>query len=111
MGPSLRVILLDRTGSPLRSSDSPPFQTFQRRHGTSIRFCGAQLFGGRKQERKYMQTKEITLKTLADLKAKLYANAAPSIAQNPTKAEAIQKRTAADAAHITFAINMVTVKM
>ena len=58
-----------------------------------------------------MQSKEITLKTLTELKAKLYANAARSIAQNPHKAEMIQKRTAADAAHIAFAINMVQVKM
>jgi hypothetical protein len=58
-----------------------------------------------------MQTKEITLKTLADLKAKLYANAARAIAQNPHKAEMIQKRTDADASRIAFAINMVQVKM
>ena len=57
-----------------------------------------------------MQNKQITLKTLADLKAKLYANAARSIAANPAKAEAIQKRTEADASRIAFTINMVQVK-
>ena len=57
-----------------------------------------------------MDTKEITLKTLAELKAKLYANAAKAIAANPPKAEAIQKRTEADASRVAFTINMVQVK-
>ena len=55
--------------------------------------------------------KQTTLKTLAELKAKLYANAARSIVQNPQKAEIIQKRTAADAAQVTFAMNLVHIKM
>ena len=55
--------------------------------------------------------KEITLKTLVQLKAKLYANATRASEQNPAKAEVIRKAVDRDASHIAFAINMVTVKM
>jgi hypothetical protein len=58
-----------------------------------------------------IEPKRTTLKTLAQLKAKLYANAARAIQQNPAKAEIIQKRVDADAAHLRFAINMVQIKM
>lgn len=55
--------------------------------------------------------KEITLQTLIQLKAKLYANANRASQQNPGKAEIIRKAVDRNASHIAFAINMVTVKM
>jgi hypothetical protein len=60
-------------------------------------------------------TKQITLKMLQDLKAKLYAQADADIGaadpRDPEKIIRIQRRVDRDAAHIAFAINAVTVKM
>ena len=59
--------------------------------------------------------KQITLKMLRDLKAKLYAQADTAIAasdpRNPQKIMRIQRRVDRHAAHVAFAINAVTVKM
>lgn len=59
--------------------------------------------------------KQITLKMLRDLKAKLYAQADSAIAasdpRNPQRIMRIQRRVDRHAAHIAFAINAVTVKM
>jgi hypothetical protein len=58
-----------------------------------------------------IDSKQITLKTLRDLKATLYARAAITIEAYPEKADRIQRRVDADAAHLAFAINLVSVKM
>ena len=58
-----------------------------------------------------IKPKDITMKTLSQLKAKLYANAAQAMKQNPAKADIIQKRTDSDAAHLSFAINMISIKL
>jgi hypothetical protein len=55
--------------------------------------------------------KQITLQTLRDLKATLYARAAITIKAYPEKADRIQKRVDADASKIAFAINLISVKM
>lgn len=55
--------------------------------------------------------KQITLKTLRDLKATLYARAAITSKAYPDKADFIQKRVDADASKIAFAINLISVKM
>lgn len=55
--------------------------------------------------------KDVTVKTLAQLKAKLYVNAAHAMKQNPAKAEIIQKAVDRDASHLAFAMNMVLLKM
>lgn len=55
--------------------------------------------------------KDITMKTLAELKAKLYANADRAKKQNPSKADIIQKAVDRDASRIAYAINAVQVKM
>jgi hypothetical protein len=59
--------------------------------------------------------KQITLKMLRDLKAKLYAQADSAIAasdpRNPQRIMRIQRRVDRHAAHIAFAINAITVKM
>jgi hypothetical protein len=54
--------------------------------------------------------KQTTLATLNQLRARLYADAARAMTANPVMAEAIQKRTEADAARLAFAINMVQIK-
>jgi hypothetical protein len=60
-------------------------------------------------------TKQITLETLRELKAKMYAQADAAIRasdpRNPQKIMRIQRRVDRDAAHIAFAINAVTFKM
>lgn len=62
-----------------------------------------------------MKNKQTTLKTLRELKAKLYVQADQSIrAANPHDPETIiriQRKVDRDAAHIAFVINMVGVKM
>jgi hypothetical protein len=62
-----------------------------------------------------MKNKQTTLKTLRELKAKLYAQADQSIRRtNPHDPETIiriQRRVDREAGHIAFAINMVSVKM
>ena len=59
--------------------------------------------------------KQITVKTLRDLKAKLYAQADSAIAasdpRDPQKIMRIQRRVDRQAAHVAFAINAVSVKM
>jgi hypothetical protein len=55
--------------------------------------------------------KQITLQTLRDLKATLYARAAITIEAYPEKADRIQKRVDADASKIAFAINLISIKM
>ena len=55
--------------------------------------------------------KAITIRTLAALKQRLYAQAAIAMKQNPQKAEIIQKRVDADARHLAFAINMASIKL
>jgi hypothetical protein len=57
------------------------------------------------------EPKETTIKTLAQLKAKLYANAAGAMKQYPSKADIIQKAVDRDASRLAFAINMVQIKM
>jgi len=57
------------------------------------------------------ELKEITLKTLVQLKAKLYASATRAMKQNPAKADIIQKAVDRDGSRLAFAINMVQVKM
>lgn len=62
-----------------------------------------------------MKNKQTTLRMLRDLKAKLYAQADQSIrGANPHDPETIiriQRKVDREAAHIAFAINMVSVKM
>lgn len=55
--------------------------------------------------------KEITLKTLAQVKAKLYENAARSIELNPGKKDIIQKAVDRDAARFAFVINTIAIKL
>jgi hypothetical protein len=55
--------------------------------------------------------KEVTLKTLTALKAKLYARSAITMQAYPEKAKQIQARVDADASKIAFAINLVSAKM
>lgn len=55
--------------------------------------------------------KQITLKTLAQVKAKLYENAACSIKLNPAKKEIIQKAVDRDAARFAFVINTIALKL
>jgi len=55
--------------------------------------------------------KSITIRTLCQLKQHIYTQAAQAIQQNPTKADAIQKRADADASHLAFAINMASIKL
>jgi hypothetical protein len=59
--------------------------------------------------------KQITLETLRELKAKMYAQADAAIRasdpRNPQKIMRIQRRVDRDARHIAFAINAVTFKM
>jgi hypothetical protein len=57
------------------------------------------------------ELKEVTLKTLVQLKSKLYANAARAMEQNPSKADLIQKAVDRDASRLAFTINMVQFKM
>jgi hypothetical protein len=64
-----------------------------------------------KPRKQTTDAKQITLKTLRDLKATLYARAAITIKAYPEKAERIQKRVDADASKIAFAINLVSIKM
>jgi hypothetical protein len=68
-----------------------------------------------KAEAQTTDAKQITLKMLRDLKAKLYAQADSAIQttdpRNPQKIMRIQRRADRHAAHIAFAINAVTVKM
>jgi hypothetical protein len=55
--------------------------------------------------------KEITLRTLGELKQKLYKDAARSIKYNPDKADIIQKAVDRDGARIAYAINTIALKM
>jgi hypothetical protein len=57
------------------------------------------------------EPKQITIKTLTHVKAKLYANADRAMKQNPSKADIIQKAVDRDAARLAFAINMVQIKL
>ncbi len=90
--------------TPLTSPQRPP-----------LRFCGDQWLGARKQKVVFMNDKQIAVKTLIELKAKLYAQADEAIRtgnpHDPWRTIRIQKRVDRDAAHIAFAINLLTVKM
>ena len=62
-----------------------------------------------------MNNKQITIKMLSELKAKLYRQADEMIRaadpHKPEKIQAIQRRVDRDAGRIAFAINMVSSKM
>jgi hypothetical protein len=66
---------------------------------------------GKKMKTVNRFNKEITIRTLCQLKQHIYRQAAQAIQQNPSKAEAIQKRVDADASRLAFAINMLSVKV
>ena len=58
-----------------------------------------------------LSEKQVTLRTLTELKRRIYGRAASAIQQNPDKADIIQKAVDRDASHIAFVINMVTIKL
>ena len=55
--------------------------------------------------------KAITLRTLAQLKRHLYAQAARAQQSSPKQAQAIQQRVDREASHIAFVINMAAHKL
>jgi hypothetical protein len=80
-----------------------------------LMFCAHQRRRTNKREAEYMKHKQIALKVLRELKAKLYAQADEAIRatdrHKPEKIQAIQRRVDRDAARVAFAINLVSVKM
>jgi hypothetical protein len=55
--------------------------------------------------------KAITLRTLAQLKRYLYAQAARAQQASPQQAQSIQRRVDQEASHIAFVINMASSKL
>ena len=58
-----------------------------------------------------MSAKQVTLRTLGQLKRYLYAQAARAQQSSPQQAQAIQRRVDSEARHIAFVINMAASKL